>query len=186
CSSPSCPAESTSSSLSSVRRRPTDGSNWAVNTTFGLSVIRWSPISRVMVPVRVRSGGPRDGEILPGDAGGSGHRGTDGRRSVNSRAGRRGDESRRSRLHRRGPHSRGVVGATHCRGAQARDGGTRGEAVCTTPDYRDVAGGGLASRDEVHGALGAGAGSPQCGTACLLADEACANPVHRASLQDPG
>src|ERR1700737_1443503 len=49
-----------------------------------------------------------------------------------------------------------------------------------------VAAGGLATSDDVHGALGAGAVAAQCGTAFLLADEAGTNPVHRAALQDPG
>ena len=59
-------------------------------------------------------------------------------------------------------------------------------ALVARVDAPIVAAGGLATSDDVHGALGAGAVAAQCGTAFLLADEAGTNPVHRAALQDPG
>ena len=47
-----------------------------------------------------------------------------------------------------------------------------------------VAAGGLATAEDVHQVLTAGAVAAQLGTAFLLADEAGSSPVHRAALQD--
>jgi nitronate monooxygenase len=58
-------------------------------------------------------------------------------------------------------------------------------ALAARVDVPIVAAGGLATSDDVHRVISAGAVAAQLGTAFLRADEAGTNPVHRAALADP-
>jgi nitronate monooxygenase len=58
-------------------------------------------------------------------------------------------------------------------------------AIVASVDVPVVAGGGVATADDVAAVVARGAAAAQVGTAFLLAEEAGTNPVHRAALADP-